>query len=76
MDALGDKIKALKKECQDQSAMSAKNGGIYSESTVQLVVHFQNPPASLNENLTAASLLLDNNDHILTAVKSLAIPVA
>lgn len=47
--------------------MSAKDEGIYSESTGQLVIHFQNPPASLKENL-AASLLLDNNDHILTAV--------
>lgn len=34
---------ALKEECQDQSAMSAKDGGIYSESTGQLVIHFQNP---------------------------------
>lgn len=74
MDALGDQIKALKKRVP--GSMSAKDGGIYSESTGQIVIHFQNPPALLKENLTAASLLLDNNDHILTAVKSLAVRVA
>lgn len=73
---LETKSKLRRKECQDQSAMCAKDGGIYSESTGQLVTHFQNPPASLKENLIAARLLLDNNDHILTTVKSLATPVA
>lgn len=37
-------------ECQDQFAMSAKNGGIYGESTDQpLVIHFQNHLASLEK---------------------------
>lgn len=68
------KSKLWRKECQDQPAMSAKGGGIYSESTGQpLVTHLQNRPALRKENWTAASLLLDNDSYVLTAVKSLAI---
>ena len=38
---------ALKKECQNQSAMSAKDGGICSEAIDQpFVIHFQNYLAS------------------------------
>ena len=37
---------ALKKECQNQSAMSAKDGGICSENYQLFVIHFQNYLAS------------------------------
>lgn len=54
--------------------MSAKDGEVCDESTGWLlVIHFQNHLVSPKEKLTAASLLLDINDHMTVTVKSLDI---
>lgn len=68
------KSKLWRNLCQDQSALSAKDGEICNESTGwPLVIHFQNHLISLQKKMIVASLLLDSNDHTTIAVKSLEI---